>query len=141
MATYQELKAQQEALNKQIQEVLATERATALTKIQEMVRELNITADQIFPNVSRSSTGKKVGARKGGTVEPKYRNLQTGETWTGRGKQPRWVAALVAAGTPLESLLINPSMAGASNAKQGKDAASVSTSEKVKGTEQESAPV
>jgi DNA-binding protein H-NS len=25
-------------------------------------------------------------------VKPKYRNAATGETWTGRGKPPKWIA-------------------------------------------------
>lgn len=47
----------------------------------------------------RSTAGKKVPA--------KYRNPSNAqETWTGRGKQPLWVANLVKRGQKLESLLI-----------------------------------
>jgi DNA-binding protein H-NS len=31
----------------------------------------------------------------------KYRTAQTGETWTGRGLQPRWLKAALAAGAKL----------------------------------------
>lgn len=42
-----------------------------------------------------------------GKVAPKYRNpANTGETWTGRGKQPRWLAGYTAAGRKLEEFLI-----------------------------------
>ncbi|UZW61660.1 H-NS family nucleoid-associated regulatory protein [Lysobacter enzymogenes] len=42
-----------------------------------------------------------------GKVAPKYRNpANTGETWTGRGKQPRWLAAYTAQGKKLEDFLI-----------------------------------
>ncbi|TAK95212.1 MAG: H-NS histone family protein, partial [Aquabacterium sp.] len=37
---------------------------------------------------------------------PKYRNAQTGETWTGRGLQPKWVQAAVASGKKLEDFAI-----------------------------------
>ena len=41
--------------------------------------------------------------------KPKYRNPNDpDQTWTGRGKRPDWLAKIVEAGTPLESLLINP---------------------------------
>lgn len=46
------------------------------------------------------ATGKKTasrGAAKGGRVPAKYRG-PNGEAWSGRGKQPRWLAALVAEG-------------------------------------------
>jgi DNA-binding protein H-NS len=40
-------------------------------------------------------------------VLPKYRNpVNPEETWSGRGKQPRWVAAALRAGHHLEELLI-----------------------------------
>ncbi|MFM8567818.1 MAG: H-NS family nucleoid-associated regulatory protein [Gemmatimonadota bacterium] len=52
--------------------------------------------------------GKKAGTRgtaKGGKVPAKYRG-PNGEAWSGRGKQPRWLAALVADGrTPSEFLI------------------------------------
>ena len=38
---------------------------------------------------------RKCGKKKSGTVRaplaPKYRNPETGETWSGRGKAPRWI--------------------------------------------------
>jgi DNA-binding protein H-NS len=41
-------------------------------------------------------------------VLPKYRNpANSEETWSGRGKQPRWVAAALQAGRHLEELLIS----------------------------------
>lgn len=40
-------------------------------------------------------------ARKGARPAVKYRNAQTGETWTGRGLQPRWLKAALAAGAKL----------------------------------------
>ena len=49
-------------------------------------------------------------ARKGrklGKVAPKYRNPENAsETWTGRGKQPRWMAELVKGGKAVEDFLI-----------------------------------
>lgn len=42
-----------------------------------------------------------------GKVAPKYRNpASPTETWTGRGKQPRWLAALTATGRRLDEFLI-----------------------------------
>ena len=41
------------------------------------------------------------------SVPPKYRG-PNGETWTGRGLPPRWLAALIAAGAAKESFLIKP---------------------------------
>lgn len=56
---------------------------------------------------SRAKSSRAGSSLKGRAVPPKYRNpTNAKETWTGRGRQPRWVAELVAAGTSLESLII-----------------------------------
>lgn len=39
-------------------------------------------------------------------VAPKYRDSATGITWTGRGKQPKWVVAAIAGGKTLADLKI-----------------------------------
>ncbi|WP_141750791.1 MULTISPECIES: H-NS histone family protein, partial [Stenotrophomonas] len=40
-------------------------------------------------------------------VAPKYRNpANPNETWTGRGRQPKWMAALVQAGKSATDFLI-----------------------------------
>jgi DNA-binding protein H-NS len=45
--------------------------------------------------------------RKLGKVAPKYRNpANSRETWAGRGKQPKWLAAETAKGRKLDEFLI-----------------------------------
>ena len=62
------------------------------------------TASASAPKARKATTGK---ARKTGKVPPKYRNpANPVETWTGRGKQPRWMAAETAKGRKVEDFLI-----------------------------------
>ena len=50
---------------------------------------------------------KSTKGRSLGKVPPKYRNpANPKETWAGRGKQPRWLAAETAKGRKLEEFLI-----------------------------------
>ena len=54
------------------------------------------------PKVRKSAKGRKLGK-----VAPKYRNpANPKETWTGRGKHPRWMAALIAKGKKADDFLI-----------------------------------
>lgn len=39
-------------------------------------------------------------------VKPKYRNTKTGETWAGRGQQPKWMVAQTNAGKKADDFLI-----------------------------------
>ena len=42
-------------------------------------------------------------------VLPKYRNPQTSETWSGRGKRPRWLIAAMKSGRRIEEFRISES--------------------------------
>lgn len=54
------------------------------------------------PAAKKTSKGKSLGK-----VAPKYRNPDNAsETWAGRGKQPRWLAAHTSAGRALGEFLI-----------------------------------
>lgn len=54
------------------------------------------------PRKASSTKGRKLGK-----VAPKYRNpAKPSETWTGRGKQPRWLAAETAKGRKVDDFLI-----------------------------------
>ena len=52
----------------------------------------------------RSLSGKP--RRKYPRVLPKYRNPQTSETWSGRGKRPRWLVAAMKSGRKIEEFRI-----------------------------------
>ena len=62
------------------------------------------------PSVTPATVAKARKSTKGrslGKVAAKYQNPANGkETWTGRGKQPRWLAAETAKGRKLEEFLI-----------------------------------
>lgn len=59
--------------------------------------------DQMNP--SNSSPGKT--RRKYPRVLPKYRDPQTYETWSGRGKRPRWLVAAMKSGHKIEEFRIS----------------------------------
>ena len=59
------------------------------------------------PRGAKASKGAAKTGRKLPKVEPKYRNpANAAETWTGRGKQPRWLAEYTKAGRKVEDFLI-----------------------------------
>ncbi|MGB6956362.1 MAG: H-NS histone family protein [Bradyrhizobium sp.] len=54
-------------------------------------------------------------------VFPKFRNpAKPTETWSGRGKQPRWLTALLRSGKKLNDFLIQPSSSGARRSNIGR---------------------
>ena len=84
MSVYKELLQQREALNQQIAEARRVEMADAVARVRALIADYQLTQDDVFP----PSRGVRVVGAK---VAPKYRNPLTNETWTGRGKPPRWI--------------------------------------------------
>ena len=86
MATYQELLQQRIALDVKIKAARDTEMAEAIAKVRGIVSEFGLTAEDVFVS------GRKTRSNAGQKVSPKYLNPETGQTWTGRGKAPGWIA-------------------------------------------------
>ena len=101
MASLQELIAQKEALEREIERTKQQGRADAISKIHALMDEFGLSASDLSGKSSKVKAGRgpKAGGRK---VAAKYRNSSTGETWSGRGLQPRWLKAALAAGHRLD---------------------------------------
>ncbi len=65
-------------------------------------------ASAAVPAAPRAAKGtRKPSKMAGSKVAPKYRNpANENETWSGRGKQPRWLAAYTGQGRALEEFRI-----------------------------------
>lgn len=98
MATYKELKAQAEALLKQAETARRAENAAVVAEIQARMKEYGITLADL------KGGAKKAKAR--GAVVAKYRNSATGETWSGRGRAPRWLVDELAKGRARDEFLV-----------------------------------
>jgi len=92
-----DLLQQREALEKAIAEARQNEISAAVTKVREIVAEYGLTAQDVFPGRAGKSAAPKSATSK---VAPKYRDpANPNNTWTGRGRMPKWVADLNAQGT------------------------------------------
>lgn len=112
MATYQELIAQRAALEKQhadlekqIAETLKAERSNVINQIRSLMAEHGITAADLATKAGRPPKAVVAGdpSRK---VAPKFRDPSTGDTWSGRGLKPKWLAAALESGRTLEDFAI-----------------------------------
>ena len=83
--------------------------ASVRRKVAALAKAEGYAIDELFGGAKPAPAARKAAApRKAGKkVAPKYRNpANPKETWTGRGKQPRWMAALTAKGKKPEDFLI-----------------------------------
>mgnify|MGYP000063478571 FL=1 len=99
-----------EALIQKAQELISIKKAQAdklqgaRAEIERIAREAGVSvADLMTQAVGKAA--KPVSTRP--PVAAKYRNsADASQTWTGRGKRPRWLADAIAAGAALDSFLI-----------------------------------
>jgi DNA-binding protein H-NS len=115
MSTYQDLVAQkaqlekqQAELEKQIQAAREAEHSGVVAHIRALMAEHGISVAELG---GRGKAGGGVRVRKasslaGKKVPPKYRNKATGQTWSGRGLQPKWLREALAQGRKLESFSV-----------------------------------
>lgn len=84
MQSYSELKSQLDDLKLKVEFARKSELAAVISQIRSKIAEYGLEPHDIFPFV---------GSRmKRSRVSPKYLNPETGATWSGRGRTPRWIA-------------------------------------------------
>lgn len=100
MAKLTDLLAQKANLEKQIAEAQREARSGAIAQIKALMAEHGLTAADLSSRASKAtrSSGSKVAA--------KYRDKSTGETWSGRGLQPRWLKAALASGKKISDFAV-----------------------------------
>jgi DNA-binding protein H-NS len=102
VTTLQELLAQKEALERRIEQTKKDERGAAVNKVRALMAEYGLT----LADLGAKSPAKGKSGRSSGKVPAKYRNASTGESWSGRGLQPRWLKAALASGKKLSDFSV-----------------------------------
>ena len=102
MSSLQDLLAKRAALEQEIEATQKRERQDAIGKVKALMSEYGLT----LADLASKGPTSKAGATKGSKVAPKYRNAATGDTWSGRGLQPKWLKAALAAGKKISDFAI-----------------------------------
>jgi DNA-binding protein H-NS len=101
MTSLSELMAQKEALEKRIAETRRSERSEAVQKIKKLMAEYGLTPADLV-----SKAPLRGAPRKGKKVPAKYRDPASGNTWSGRGLQPKWLKAALDSGRKLSDFAL-----------------------------------
>lgn len=81
MSEYKNLLARKAELDAQIAQAQAEAKAKAVTEARALIQEHGLTAADVFP----------AAKAKGSVGVAKYRDPDSGVTWTGRDKPPNWI--------------------------------------------------
>lgn len=102
MSTLQELLDQRAAIEREIESTRRREKSDAIAKIRALMSEHGLSV----ADLSGKTVAPKASSTAGSKVAAKYRNAATGETWSGRGLQPKWLKAALAAGRSIEEFSV-----------------------------------
>jgi DNA-binding protein H-NS len=96
------------SLHEKISGILSARITSEKRELEKRLAVLNRGRDVIEGrDTSQSYNANGKARRQYPTVFPKYRNPQTpSETWSGRGKQPRWLTAAIKTGRKIEEFRI-----------------------------------
>lgn len=94
-----------EALTKKTQQLIEQKKKEkidqAYAQLVDIAQAVDMTLEQLIAH------GQKKKSKPTRKVAPRYRNPKDAiQTWTGRGKQPRWVVDALAKGKKLDDLAI-----------------------------------
>lgn len=95
---------QRQALERQIQELQSSQRSEAIAQIRSLMTEYGLSVNDL----SSKTTAKAPSASTGTKVAAKYRDPESGSTWSGRGLQPKWLKSAIEGGKKAEDFLIAP---------------------------------
>ncbi|MGI4856775.1 MAG: H-NS family nucleoid-associated regulatory protein [Janthinobacterium lividum] len=79
-------------LDSQIETMRAAEKSTALAEVLEKIAAFELTPAELGFNSPRAYARKHALGNQRSAVAPKYRDPESGKTWSGRGKPPLWIA-------------------------------------------------
>jgi len=94
------------SLHEQISQILAVRITSEKRELERRLAVLNRGRDVIEGKDAAADSASGRPRRKYPRVLPKYRNPQTSETWSGRGKQPRWLVAAIKTGHKMQEFEI-----------------------------------
>ncbi|GJG96827.1 H-NS histone family protein [Cupriavidus pauculus] len=85
------LLAQLASVNAQLERLRATEVPKIVEEIQQLMREYELSIEDIAGKPSDEPAGRAVPTKTKAAPRPKYRDPKTGQTWSGRGRAPAWI--------------------------------------------------
>ena len=99
--TYPKLKIEIARLQAEAERARQFELPTVIAELNLLIERYQITQPMLF-----SATHKGGLGRPKTVMIAKYVDQVTGNTWTGRGLEPRWLSEALSAGTLAENLLV-----------------------------------
>jgi DNA-binding protein H-NS len=104
MPSLQELLAQKAELDKAIAETQRAERTHAIAKVRALMAEHGLKVSDLSARTPAAPRATREPAVRKAPI--KFRNTATGDVWSGRGAQPKWLREQIAQGRKLADFAV-----------------------------------
>jgi DNA-binding protein H-NS len=107
-------------LHEEISQILTVRLASEKRELEKRLAQLRYEKEMPSAELADVQSENVVGERrKYPRVFPKYQNPnEPSETWSGRGKQPRWLASALKTGRKIEEFVIGDAETNRSSSRQ-----------------------
>ena len=108
MSILKDLLSQKAELQKQIDFLSREQHGAAIAQIKALMSDHGLTPADLEANSSAGikTAGVKKSSVRGSKVAAKYRDPDSGTTWSGRGLKPKWLKAAIEGGKKIEDFAI-----------------------------------
>lgn len=93
--TISDLQAQLKSIQAEIENRRISARSELRADIEDMLRDEDMTLADVFPEFGKNSKATAGKTRNRADVAAKYMNPISGDLWSGRGRSPKWVVAIM----------------------------------------------
>lgn len=100
MSSLADLLRQREQLDAEIERIRETEKQAVIESLRALIATYQI-------DIHKTLGGSRTAAKAATAPLPvKYRNAETGESWTGRGPRPRWLKQALESGKDISAFAV-----------------------------------
>ena len=93
--TISDLQAQLKEIQAEIEARRVSARSELRADIEDMLKDEDMTLSDVFPEFAKSSKATAGKTRNRADVAAKYKDPKSGDLWSGRGRSPKWVVAIM----------------------------------------------
>ncbi|MCQ9616825.1 H-NS histone family protein [Paenalcaligenes niemegkensis] len=94
-------------LQRKMRTLKTRQRRPVISSIVRSMLDYDISLEELSEAYNkRSNNEAKATSSPKAALPPRFRNSETGDTWTGRGRPPRWIVDAEAKGNSRDSFLI-----------------------------------
>ncbi len=93
--TIADLQQQLKSIQAEIESRRISARSEVRADIEQMLKDADLTLSDVFPELAKAAKATAASTRVRAEVAAKFKDPSSGSLWSGRGRSPLWVEAIM----------------------------------------------